>query len=44
MHKKNQVEKLRARVEKLSYKSAARWGKFNAHEMICHLQDTINMR
>lgn len=32
---------MKARVEKLDYRSAALWGTFDAHGVICHLQDTF---
>ncbi len=32
---------MKARVEKLTPDSAARWGTFSAHRMLCHLQDQM---
>lgn len=41
MHDIATMAGMKARVEKLDHQSAALWGKFDIHGMICHLQDTL---
>jgi hypothetical protein len=41
MFNKDDVEAMKARVEKLDFQAPARWGSFNAHGMICHLTDAL---
>ncbi|MCP4220746.1 MAG: DUF1569 domain-containing protein [bacterium] len=35
------VDALKMRIEKLTFDTQPLWGKFNAHQMLCHLQDTM---
>lgn len=41
MFDKIQVEIMKTRAGKLHPNSTPRWGKFNVHQMICHLQDQM---
>jgi len=41
MFNKDNLSAMKARVEKLSHESTAKWGAFTVHGMICHLQDAL---
>ncbi|MCP5051035.1 MAG: hypothetical protein GY940_27975 [bacterium] len=41
IHNKNDAEEMKARIEKLTHETVAKWGKFDVHGMICHLQDAL---
>ncbi len=42
MFDQTQDELMKARIEKLQPIAAPQWGKFNVHQMICHLQDQMS--
>ncbi len=42
MFDKTQTEIMKTRIEKLQSNAAPQWGKFNVHQMICHLQDQMS--
>jgi len=39
---KQDVSEMRARIERLTFETPAKWGKFNPHQMLCHLQDQMS--